>query len=1110
MGDSALTSGLYPRLRSWLRQKTSTLIFRVAFFSLVILLLLLVCGDVHPHPGPPTTNPPNILQFNVNGISKPSKKKEIADFLSLNDVKIACIQETKLRATAKSPSFNNYASVRRDRPNGGGGGLLLLVHVSVSYTPLDVPDSVNDGVTEALAVTASLGGKSFRIINIYIPPASSCPAGYAPDFADLLSFAGDDALVLGDFNAHHSSWFSNVIDARGISLLDAIDASSFSTLNENSPTRIPVAANSTPSSPDVSICSTSLLSSLSWTAPVRLSSDHLPLLISLIDVAPPPPRPRRSFSNLRRADWRKFTEELESLIPPTPPSSAYVGEKVFREAFSTSAKHNIPAGFRRDFDPRLPPAVHALQAQRDDLRESDPQDPAIADLDHQISSAIDAHARERWEEELADSDSGTNPLKFWALFRRCSGKRTYVPPNQPILFKNDKIYTKHSSIARAFNKQFSCVGVHKSSKETRGIIREIRKRRLDPTFSPFRVEDTLETIRSIKNSTAIGPDGMSNTHLKHLGPRALSYITATFNLSIAHAQIPSIWKKSHILPVLKPNKPPNLSTSYRPISLLCPLSKLLERLLLPFLTDSLPSSPSQHGFKRRHSTVTALLPLVTCVARGFNQVKPPLRSAVVSTDISKAFEVVDHNILLRKLTAAPLHNNVLRWMSAFVRGRQSAVTYQGSKSTYCIVKTGVAQGSVSGPILFNTFVEDCPNEDADEEESYADDFDFLISDPKWDDILNRLQPVIDSVVDWTSSLNLTIAPSKSFITLFTPDTHESHKTPLITIDLTPLPLDCRPKLLGVTFDTHLTFTPHVDRIIATVHQKTRLLRALAGSSWGSSKESLITLFKAYVAPSINYGAPIWFPNASPSAIARLQRAQNKALRVITGCHSSASSDHLHQETLILPVSEHLSLLCAQFLSSCLRPNHPSFRVANLDSGPRAKKHTLRSKFLPVVAPYLNADGHLDPPDYGYTIKQLHTQFVANTISSLEPNPVIGFRPPKIHLSEATLPRRVRCALSQLRSGDCHLLASTQVKYGRSQSSLCPDCRFARQTTSHLFSCDAVPTNLNTRDLWKRPTLVAEHLVSFSNFQSLIPPDPPLRPPPPASPPPARPPPEPPP
>ena len=145
-----------------------------------------------------------------------------------------------------------------------------------------------------------------------------------------------------------------------------------------------------------------------------------------------------------------------------------------------------------------------------------------------------------------------------------------------------------------------------------------------------------------------------------------------------------------------------------------------------------------------------------------------------------------------------------------------------------------------------------------------------------------------------------------------------------------------------------------------------------------------------------------------------------------------------------------------------------------------------------------------------TLKSLHTQFVNDSINRQGPNSVINVRPPKISPSEATLSRRERSTLSQLRSGDCHLLASTQVKFGRSTSALCSECKIARQTTNHLFNCNAIPTNLNNRDLWKNPHLVINHLVKFDAFASLRPPDPPLRPPPPASPPLARPPPEPPP
>ena len=112
-------------------------------------------------------------------------------------------------------------------------------------------------------------------------------------------------------------------------------------------------------------------------------------------------------------------------------------------------------------------------------------------------------------------------------------------------------------------------------------------------------------IAAANNSSARGPDGLTVLHLKHLGPRGIQFLTRIFNISVSTASIPSIWKNSIIVPILKPGKPGNQGSSYRPISLLCPAAKILERLVLPYILGSLSTVPSQHGFKLVHSIVTA-------------------------------------------------------------------------------------------------------------------------------------------------------------------------------------------------------------------------------------------------------------------------------------------------------------------------------------------------------------------------------------------------------------------------------------------------------------------------------------------------------------------------
>jgi hypothetical protein len=127
-----------------------------------------------------------------------------------------------------------------------------------------------------------------------------------------------------------------------------------------------------------------------------------------------------------------------------------------------------------------------------------------------------------------------------------------------------------------------------------------------------------------------------------------------FNLSVGSADLPSIWKGAVIVPVLKPMEPANEGSSYWPISLLCPAAKVLERLLLPAVTDALPNDASQHSFSRLHSCTTTLLPIVTRVAIGFNDPKAARRTAMCAIDISKAFDAIDHTLLLEFISASPI------------------------------------------------------------------------------------------------------------------------------------------------------------------------------------------------------------------------------------------------------------------------------------------------------------------------------------------------------------------------------------------------------------------------------------------------------------------------
>jgi exonuclease III len=153
-------------------------------------------------PNPPASH--TFLQFNVNGLK--NSLMELNSFLHIHKVKIACIQETRLSAKSKDPSFPEYTLLRRDCPVGNGGGVAILIHQSVSFSPLDVSAiTQGDNVIELLGVLASINGSLVNVFNVYVPSASSCPSTYKLDLNSLLSFSDSNTVIMGDMNAHQAA-----------------------------------------------------------------------------------------------------------------------------------------------------------------------------------------------------------------------------------------------------------------------------------------------------------------------------------------------------------------------------------------------------------------------------------------------------------------------------------------------------------------------------------------------------------------------------------------------------------------------------------------------------------------------------------------------------------------------------------------------------------------------------------------------------------------------------------------------------------------------------------------------------------------------------------------
>ena len=152
-------------------------------------------------------------------------------------------------------------------------------------------------------------------------------------------------------------------------------------------------------------------------------------------------------------------------------------------------------------------------------------------------------------------------------------------------------------------------------------------------------------------------------------------------MSLSENIIPQMWKNSKIIPLPKPENDYKLSTSYKPISLLCLAVEVLERLFHPFfLTKYLPTTLHQHGFGPFHSTTTALSTLEFFVTDSFNQNRPPSRTVLATLDLSKAFDMVCHCTLVELIHDTPLPRGIARWLSNYLNGRQATTLFDYQES----------------------------------------------------------------------------------------------------------------------------------------------------------------------------------------------------------------------------------------------------------------------------------------------------------------------------------------------------------------------------------------------------------------------------------------------
>ena len=372
-------------------------------------------------------------------------------------------------------------------------------------------------------------------------------------------------------------------------------------------------------------------------------------------------------------------------------------------------------------------------------------------------------SRARFFESL-EQDIKANPKRFWSIFK-LGNKASSVPEQMsvPSSSKNTatgvtsvrKVVSSSVDIAEAFNQHFASV-FSGDTEEPRPQLPTISCPVLqDISLSPCEVAAAL---RSLDVSKATGPDEISARLLKETAEQIAPSLTLLYNKSLETGVFPDEWKLANIVPIHKKDNEDHVE-NYRPISLLSIISKVLERCVLIRLRDHLllMLDRAQHGFIPGKSCVTQLVEVIDYIGSLLDSGK---QTDVIYLDMSKAFDKVQHSLILDKLRQYNISGNLLNWFTSYLRGRRQRVTVLGATSKERKVTSGVPQGSILGPMLFLLYVNDLPNTvNTSKVACFADDTKILKQVDNLQDTAG-LQNDIISLNGWATDNGLTFNQMK--------------------------------------------------------------------------------------------------------------------------------------------------------------------------------------------------------------------------------------------------------------------------------------------------------------------------------------------------------------
>ena len=494
------------------------------------------------------------------------------------------------------------------------------------------------------------------------------------------------------------------------------------------------------------------------------------------------------------------------------------------------------------------------------------------------------------------------------------------------MYTNDrrKITSDSSEIANQFNNHFTTVAakIEKKIVKTNKKYYDFLTNPMEKTFSlyptnPTEVEDHIKNLNVRKS---VGPYSIPNQILKEFNSLFSIPISLIFNMSLESGVFPQKMKIALVIPIFKKGDNQDCN-NYRPISLLPNISKLFEKLihnrLSKFLEENKCLFSKQFGFRNKHSTTHALIDITETVRKALDDNE---FACGVFLDFKKAFDTVNHRILLKKLEHYGVRGHAIKWFTSYLTERKQYTTVNNTNSQIKDVSYGVPQGSVLGPLLFLIYINDLNSVITFSYiRHFADDTNILYRHKSLRKINQRINFDLKNIAEWLRANRIALNTNKTEIVLFRSPRKTVTRKMNFRISGQKIEPKSSAKYLGIILDEFLNWKTHYHIL------KTKLERSiglLAKIRYFVSAKLLRTVYFAIFDSYLRYGCQIWGQNKNVNTN-EISKLQDKAIRVISFKDRNTPCGPLYNEMKIIKFFDLITFYNCVFIAEHLNQNLPS-------------------------------------------------------------------------------------------------------------------------------------------------------------------------------------------